>query len=648
MANYYYKVWVASGRYHSSDPLTYCASQKLIVGSIVSVSLKQWQCLAIVQQEVAQPHFKVKSIDWSLDSLSIPKPLLQLREWMQQYYPGSSGVTTQLFLPSGSLKPPLDLSQHQYKESKINKNKLPTLSSEQVLVLKAIKDMGTYVIHGETGTGKTRVYQELAMRAINNRRSAIILTPEISLTAQLYKNFRAVFGERVVIVHSQLTPATRRQTWLRIATTTEPLIIIGTRSALFSPLKDIGLIVVDEAHEPAYKQDKSPYYHAIRVASKLSSLHQAALVLGSATPPVLDYFIAQHKKIPILRLELPAIKKLGRKIEPVVLDLKDRSHFTKAAHLSDELLSAMEQALERKEQTLLFLNRRGTAHVVLCQNCGWQALCPHCDTPLTYHGDVHAMRCHSCNYSRPSVVSCPVCKSADIVFRSVGTKAIADEVHRLFPDATIMRFDTDNKKVERFEENYEQIVQGKVDIIIGTQTLAKGLDLPNLSVVGVITADTSLYIPDFMAQERTYQLVSQVIGRTSRGKQYGKVIIQTYTPTSSVLRAALQKDWLTFYSEEIQERQEFMFPPFCYLLKLSCRRRSPSAAQQASRSLIKILQSLALKIDVNGPAPSFHEKHGNQFEWQLIIKAKKRSELLKAIAVLPSGWSYDIDPVNLL
>jgi primosomal protein N' (replication factor Y) len=246
------------------------------------------------------------------------------------------------------------------------------------------------------------------------------------------------------------------------------------------------------------------------------------------------------------------------------------------------------------------------------------------------------------------VTICPICKNTDLVFKSSGTKAIVSEVEKLFPSAIVQRFDTDNKKAERFEAHYENINNGNVDILIGTQTLAKGLDLKNLSVVGVITADTSLYIPDFMAQERTYQLVSQVIGRTSRGSKHGQAIIQTYNPVSPILKSALAKDWTSFYNQEIDERRKFLYPPFCYLLKLTVRRRSPSSARAAANTLVKLLQTEHLKIIINGPAPSFHHKHGNQFEWQLIIKANQRAELQKVIQLLPTNWSYDLDPTNLL
>lgn len=258
------------------------------------------------------------------------------------------------------------------------------------------------------------------------------------------------------------------------------------------------------------------------------------------------------------------------------------------------------------------------------------------------------MRCHSCDFKASCPTSCPNCHNASIVFKNIGTKAIVDEVKRLFPDARIMRFDTDNKKDERIEQNYEHIKSGEVDILIGTQTLAKGLDLPNLSLVGVIIADTSLYFPDFSAQERTYQLLSQVIGRVGRGHRSGKAIIQTYSPDSPLLNSVIKKDWDAFYKREIDERRTFTFPPFCYLLKLECRRATSKSAEQAAHTLAKKIRESNARVIIEGPVPAFREKVQNKFGWQLVVKAKDRHELLTIIRKLPNGWMHDIDPLNLM
>jgi primosomal protein N' (replication factor Y) len=641
---HYVEVLVAGVAYHGDEALTYSVDHPLSEGSIVLVPLRSKQALGVVLREVSKPAFAAKEIIEAPDLPPLPKPLLSLALWMKEYYPSSLGIVTQQFMPKQLPKKPLPVLAFIEGEE----TSLPPLTSDQSNVLNEIKSPGTYVLHGETGTGKTRVYIELAKKSLDQGKSAIILTPEIGLTSQLERDFQHVFKDRVVVIHSQLTDATRQRLWQRMLEQNDPVIVVGPRSALFSPLRKVGFIAVDEAHETAYKQDQSPYYHASRVASKLAEMHQAPVVLGSATPLVTDYFMAEAKHRPVLRMEQTARDKDAAPVKIGVVDLRDRSKFTKKSYISDELIKAVTEALSKKEQSLLFLNRRGTARVVFCDNCGWQAACPHCDLPLVYHGDTHSMRCHTCEYKAPSPISCPNCHNASVVFKSIGTKAIVDDVERLFPDAKVMRFDTDNKKDERIEQHYDAVKAGEVDIIIGTQTLAKGLDLPKLSVVGVIMADTSLSFPDFSAQERTYQLLSQVIGRVGRGHRDGRVVVQTYNPESPLLQAILTKDWRSFYERELDERKVFLFPPYCHLLKLTCRRASQKSTEAAASKFADELLHSGLRIAIEGPAPAFHERIQNKYQWQLVIKSKDRGELLKVIKKLPSGWSHDIDPMNLL
>jgi primosomal protein N' (replication factor Y) len=640
----YLEVLVGGAAFHGGEALTYGSEQRLKMGAVVAVPLRNKQVLGIVTKEVSRPDFAVKPIAEAPELPPLPRHMLELLLWMKAYYPSPFGIITQQFLPKEFPKKtvePLAMPPHTPPT-------LPALTEDQARVLQGIKGPGSYLLHGETGTGKTRVYIELARQSIDAGKSAIILTPEIGLTSQLASDFRHVFGSKVLVIHSQLTEVTRYRLWISLLTASEPLVVVGARSALFSPLQKIGLIVVDESHETAYKQDQAPYYHASRVAAKLAQLQNAPMVLGSATPLVTDYFMAQTKQRPILRMKQIASGRESHETRLSVVDLKDRSKFTKKPYLSDELIESMQDTLGRGEQALLFLNRRGTARVVFCERCGWQATCPHCDLPLVYHGDTHVTRCHSCDYKAASPASCPDCHNTSVVFKSIGTKAIIEDIARLFPGARSMRFDTDNKKTERIEQHYEAIKNGEVDIIVGTQTLAKGLDLPNLGLVGVIIADTSLYFPDFSAQERTYQLLSQVLGRVGRGHRASKAVLQTYSPDSPLLQSVLTKDWTTFYDTELNERKTFLFPPYCYLLKLTCRRASQAAAQKAADSFAKSLTGAGLRIIVEGPAPAFHEKIQNKYQWQLVVKAKDRGELLKVVSLLPSGWSYDIDPLNLL
>lgn len=642
---FYYEIIVNDLSYQRKEPLTYHSAKRLPEGSVVLVPLKQVSVLGFVVRQAAKPRFATKAIEKTFGLTPLPAEIVELAQWLPTYYPAGLGSIGQQFLPKilPAKLPELEAEQPPSTQAA----KLPPLTIEQQRVLGQITQPNTYTLHGETGSGKTRVYIELAMRAFREGQSVMVLTPEIALTPQLAENFMAVFGTSVVVTHSHLSMRERTNLWLRMLSSNQPLIVIGPRSALFSPLRKIGLIIVDESHEPSYKQEQSPRYHAVKVAAKLAGLHHASLVLGSATPNVTDYFVATEKRKPILRIEKPA---RGGYTPPAItlVDLKDRTHFSTKPQLSNELIQAVGNALRAHEQSLLFLNRRGTARVVLCEQCGWQALCTHCNLPLTYHGDSHTLRCHTCGRGWPAPNFCPNCHNSNIILKSAGTKAIFEQISSLFPRTRIQRFDTDNKKSERIEQHYEAVRSGAVDILIGTQLLAKGLDLPNLSVVGVIIADTGLYFPDYSAGERTYQLLRQVIGRVGRGHRNSSVIIQSYDPQNIIIQSAIQNNWPKFYEEQLAERRKFLFPPFCYLLKLTCQRTTSAAAQRAAQSLVESLQRTKLHIQVDGPSPSFHEQSSGKYQWQIVVKARARARLLEVTGQLPSGWSYELDPINLL
>jgi primosomal protein N' (replication factor Y) len=424
-------------------------------------------------------------------------------------------------------------------------------------------------------------------------------------------------------------------------------VIVGPRSALFAPIKNIGLVVVDEAHDNAYKQDQSPYYHALRVAGKLAQIHEAQLIFGTATPLVSEYFILETKKIPILRLtEIAAGNAAPAEI--TVIDAHDRTGYTKNPYLSDALIESLAQKLKNKEQSLVFLNRRGTARLVMCQKCNWQALCPRCSLPLTYHSDSHSMRCHTCGYKEVAPTICPICSSTEVVYKSIGTKALTTMLQSIFPDAQIQRFDTDNAQDEKLERHYDSVLAGNVDILVGTQILVKGLDLPKLSLVGIIAADSSLYFPDYTAEEQTYQLLSQVIGRVGRGHRQSNVVIQTYNTSGKSLNAVLNKNWIEFYQQQLSERRQYFFPPFCYVMKLSCSRKTQASAMKNAQALVEKLKTSGLRIEVTGPSPRFIEQTNGNYNWQIIVKATQRIELIKALSLLPANWTYNLDPTNLL
>lgn len=642
----YYNVLVASQRYHGAESLTYNSADTLSVGQIVRAPLGRFHVLGIIESQAPKPSFAVKSIEQTWD-LVVPNTTIDLIAWLHDYYPAPLGSIVELFTPPALTK------RTSWAESPLLKAivspDFPPLTTEQQQAMTQIeKATGKPVLlHGDTGTGKTRLYLERTAQVLSEGKSVIITTPEIGLTEPLLKLFTKAFGSRVHITHSGMTAAKRRQQWVAVCQAKTPVVLLGPRSALFYPVQHLGLVVIDEAHDTAYKQDQAPYYQASRVAAQLAHKQHAQLILGTATPLVTDYYYFAAKNLPIVRLTTPALQ-TPTQVTPVIVDSRERNNFSRSPYLSNQLLDAITGALSRHEQTLLFLNRRGSARVVLCNHCGWQALCPRCDASLTFHADTHNMRCHSCDYKATVPTACPECQGSELLFTSIGTKALEAEVAKYFPSATIARFDGDTHKSEGLVAKFNDLQQGAVDIIIGTQSIAKGHDLPKLSVVGIVQADMSLAIPDYTASERTYHLLSQVMGRTGRGHRNGTLVIQTHNPTSSVVAQALAKEYATFYDQEITERHAYNFPPFTYLMTLTCTRATAASAEKACLRTKEQLLAQIPGISIEGPSPRFIEKVANKYSWHLIVRARSRTKLTEAIKRLPSGCIANIDPTTLL
>lgn len=641
----YYRVLVASQRYHGNESLTYASDEKLSIGQIVKAPLGNITVTGIVAEIVSKPRFPAKALLHSWDVV-VPSTTVKLIQWLHGYYPAALGSITELFTPPAM---PKTIEPTVRTASPVITEHLPPLTQEQTRAMHNIKKSQeqSILLHGDTGTGKTRLYLELAQEAIHRGKSVIITTPEIGLTEPLVKLFTEVFGTRVSVTHSSMTPAARRQQWIAVCTSTDPVVLIGPRSALFYPVHNLGLVILDEAHDTAYKQDQAPYYQASRVAAELARLHHAQLILGTATPLATDYYYFLAKKLPIVRLTTPAVQTQTR-VVPVVVDSRERTNFSRSPYLSNQLLDATAEALSNNEQTLLFLNRRGSARVVLCNSCGWQALCPRCDTSLTFHADTHNMRCHSCDYKDTVPASCPQCQGLELLFTSIGTKALETEITKHFPGAVVARFDGDTHRSEGLVAKFNDLQQGAIDIVIGTQSIAKGHDLPKLSVVGIVQADMSLAIPDYTASERTYHLLTQVTGRIGRGHRSGTLVLQTHNPSSSVISQALAKDYKAFYDQEIVERQTYNFPPFVYLMTVTCARATTASAEKACLQAKQQLLTNVPGISIEGPTPRFIEKVANRYSWHLVVRARSRTKLTEAIKHLPSGCTPNLDPTNLL
>jgi len=644
-------VLLADTKYKSGAPLTYSYDGALDVLSVVAVPLRSRTATGFIIGEVSKPAFAVKPVKSLMSRRPLPYHCLELAQWMERYYAASLSDSLRQFAPSKPAIRTIKNTDEAIGKSRsiIQLELQAPLTAEQEKAIAQIKanPSTTILLHGITGSGKTRVYLELAKNTMDEGKSVILLTPEISLISQLAGAARSFLQKEPVILHSQLSAARRKQLWLKLIESSEPQVIIGPRSALFSPVTSIGLIVLDEAHEPAYKQEQTPHYNALRAASQLGSLTGAKVIFGTATPNAVDYYLASQKDA-VIEMNHLALGDNSQDVKTTVVDLKDRRGFGRNKYLSNELIEAISENLAAGKQAMVYLNRRGSARVILCDSCGWQYLCPNCDVSLVYHADEHLAKCHICGFSSEPPVQCPTCGNPEIIYKTIGTKALVEQVMTLFPDKRVRRFDSDSPAGESINEVYEELLRGDVDILVGTQLLAKGLDLPRLGLVGVVSAESSLTLPDYHAEERTFQLLYQIIGRVGRGHAHGKIIVQTYEPNTIVIQSAVNRDYKTFYEHVLTERRAFRFPPFSYLLKLTVRRATAAGAQKSSQKLKAELQKLGLPVEIIGPTPSFYARRGRNFYYQLVAKSKDRDHLLELAKAVPKDWQADLDPADLL
>ena len=505
------------------------------------------------------------------------------------------------------------------------------------------------LLHGVTGSGKTEVYLQALAAIIAEGKRGIVLVPEIALTAQAILRFVGRFPDRVAIIHSELTDGERYDEWRRIRSGKVD-VVIGSRSALFSPLPDPGIIILDEEHEPAYKQNQpKPTYHARDAAIFLGQLLHIPVVLGSATPAVESFFHAERGDYHLIELH----HRIGADLPPVeVIDLRNELHSGNTSIFSRRLQSELEQVLHKGQQAILYLNRRGAASCVLCRECGFVAMCDHCDMPLTYHSTERILLCHYCNGQNRILHLCPQCNSPSIRYFGLGTEKVEDTIARHFPSARLLRWDRDTAKHRRTHEQLlDRFANREADILVGTQMIAKGLDLPGVTLVGVISADIALTLPDFSASERAFTLLTQVAGRAGRGEEAGKVIIQTFNPQHFCIEAASQHDYHEFYAAEIEARQRYGYPPFRQFVKFTYshenRRRAQNEALLLRETLDKWIDRLGLpQTDIVGPAPAVMERIRGKYRWQMIARGPDLHPLLRVIDT--PGWEVDIDPVSTM
>ncbi|MBI2759774.1 MAG: primosomal protein N' [Chloroflexi bacterium] len=540
------------------------------------------------------------------------------------------------------------------------------------------KSVKPFLLQGVTGSGKTEIYLRAAEEALRRGRQAIILVPEISLTPQTVRRFMARFPGQVGLMHSKLSEGERYDTWRR-ARAGQLKIIIGPRSALFAPLPNPGLIVADECHDNSYYQGEPPFYHAIHAAQIYARTCGAVLLLGTATPSVVQQSQAESGESVRLELtqriasdpEAESVK--GLDLPPIhIVDMRAELKAGNRGIFSRELTDALGKTLERGEQAILFLNRRGTATYVFCRDCGYVVKCPRCDTPMTAHVESSRLKvegkdsfnlqpstfkllCHRCGYSRQMPKKCPECGGANIRAYGLGSEKVESETQALFPKARTLRWDWETtREKDAHEIILTHFASGRADVLIGTQMLAKGLDLPRVTLVGIVLADVGLHLPDPFAAERVFQVLTQVAGRAGRSSRGGQVILQTFSPEHYAVQAASKHDVNGFYQQELIQRRRLGYPPFARLARLEFRHRDSIIAEKEARALADKIQKQRetenwRQVTLIGPTPCFFSKLGGDYRWQIILRAADPASLLRGQASRwLKGWRVEVEPISLL
>ena len=547
----------------------------------------------------------------------------------------------------------------------IEKTKNLELTNEQENAFKNIlnsmnqNEFKQFLLFGITGSGKTEIYLQLIREAIKNNKTAIILVPEISLTPQMINRFIARFDkEQIAVLHSKLSIGERYDEWNRIKNNNAK-IIIGARSAIFAPTENIGIIIIDEEHDSSYKSESVPKYDAKEIAYKIAQENSCPLVLGSATPDINTFYNSLNGKIKLLELTKRANNSKLPEIE--VIDLKLELANGNRSMLSSKLYNDIEQNLKEKRQTILFLNRRGFSTFVMCRECGYTAKCKNCNISMTYHKVENKLKCHYCGYEEPVVSVCPKCNSTKIRYFGTGTQKLEQEINKIFPDAKTIRMDIDTvTKKNSHEEILNKFKNENIDILIGTQMVVKGHHFPNVTLVGVIAADSSLNIDDYRASERTFQILTQVAGRAGREELPGKVIIQTYTPENFSITCAKEQNYKKFFDTEIALRKQLKYPPFCDIILIGFNSLSEKEIIEVSRNVYIYLKELLNNEDfqILKPMPSPIDKIQNRYRWRIIIKGNMNNKANKVLNdclknIYDSNYkntriSIDINPNNMI
>ena len=522
--------------------------------------------------------------------------------------------------------------RNPYQIDKVQPSTPKKLTAEQAQATNAVDQAidedqaATFLLEGVTGSGKTEVYLQIIQHALAQGKSALMLVPEISLTPQIVRQFKARFGDQVALLHSALSDGERYDEWRRIEKG-DAQVVVGARSAIFAPIKNLGVIIMDEEHETSYKQEDMPRYHARDVAQWRGQYHHCPVVLGSATPSLESRARAQKGVYQWLRLT----KRINGKDLPHVqlVDMRQAGRYAPTTDISQELATEIQKKLALNEQVVLMLNRRGYSSFLMCRECGEVIKCPNCDISLTYHKDTNSLKCHYCGHEEPVPQVCPNCHSKAVRYFGTGTQRVEKELTELFPTARVLRMDVDTTRRKGAHERIlDEFGKHHADILLGTQMIAKGLDFPNVTLVGVLNADTSLGLPDFRASERTFQLLTQVSGRAGRAEKEGNVLIQTYNPDHYAIQYAQRQDYEHFFGKEMQVRHQGGYPPYYYTIQITASARTEAdAAQKMFQIRGEIVNYLSQNAVILGPTPQSIMRINNRYYYQLVIKYKNEPQL---------------------
>lgn len=586
-------------------------------------------------------------VDYFLDS---PEPVEQ-RMILSNL--GISQASINSLVKKGILRvEELEVYRDPYAEREFARKTALTLTEEQenaiAPVLASIEEdrHEVFLLYGVTGSGKTEIYLQSIQEVLGKGKEAIVLVPEISLTPQMVTRFKERFGDLVAVMHSGLSAGEKYDEWRKIQRK-EVKVVVGARSAIFAPFENIGIIIIDEEHETSYKQEENPRYHARDVAIHRAKNYNCPVVLGSATPSLESFARAQKGRYTLLSLP----KRMNNQALPTVeiVDMREELRTGNRSMFSVKLFEKLKDRIEKKEQTVLFLNKRGHSSFVMCRDCGYVMNCPHCDITLTYHRYNEQMKCHYCGHEDRVPVICPECDSEHIRYFGTGTQKVEEELHKLLPEARVIRMDVDTTgRKGSHEKLLTAFQEGQADILLGTQMIAKGLDFPNITLVGVLSADTMLHLPDFRASEKTFQLLTQVSGRAGRHQLPGEVVIQTYTPEHYSIELAGSQDYDRFYQQEMMVRKVHQYPPFYYLSLVTVSHEDLMKAVSVTEKIAKFISSrLSREAVVLGPVASPIPRINDRYRYQCLIKYKKEPELNNALKGILDHYQQEMGSAGL-